>query len=119
MRDVRSAVPGGTGAHRGVGLAQRGVGAGTHRGVDNELIVLQHTDRTGIGMDEVRSLLHDFVENRGRVELRCEEPPGSGKLLRERACCALACFTGSQNQDFALAKFTENFLSQINRNGAN
>jgi hypothetical protein len=40
-------------------------------------------------MDEVGSLLHDFVENRGRVELRCEEPSSSGKLLRERACCAL------------------------------
>ena len=64
--------------------------APTVRRADDELVALEHADRARVGMHEVGRLLHDLVENRGRVELGREEPAGARQLLRERARALLA-----------------------------
>ena len=59
------------------------------RGGDDELVVLDDPDRARVGVHELRCLLHDLVEDRGRVELGREQPAGAGQLLRERTGAAL------------------------------
>ena len=51
----------------------------------DELVAFQHTDRARVRTDEARGALHDLVEDRCGIELRRQQAPGTGKLLRERA----------------------------------
>ena len=53
-------------------------------GADDELVVLEHADRARVGVHELRRLLDDLVENRGRVELGREQAARARQLLRER-----------------------------------
>ena len=68
---------------RGSAEADGSVEAFALHGVDDQLVALDHADRGGVGLEQGRRLLHDLVENRGRVELRGEQRAHARELLGE------------------------------------
>ena len=73
----------------GAARAERLIGARADRGIDDELVVFEQTNRARVGVHELGSLLDDFVEDRRRVELGRQQPARARQLLSERARTAL------------------------------
>ena len=51
--------------------------------MDDQLVALDHADRGRVGLEQSGRLLHDFVEDCGRIELGCEQRAHARELLGE------------------------------------